>query len=473
MKYFRFSRFSLAFGLFAMLGAAPAANAGLLDDLPIGTGYSAWELCTRVLHSGDELSRVQPNYLAPKVSPLPYLWRVDVAEQQVEVKTWVPFLSDTRAAVLRPGLGCTLVPPGVTVEEIRNQPFAPLELPPATQAAWPLGEGEAEYASLATDRAALLQRLGDNVFSDPSDTPAERQNTIAFLVAHEGRLIYERYAAGYHREQPQLGWSMTKSVTALLAAAMATDGMLRFDEPVGLPQWEGTPKAKITWKQLLNMAPGLQWDEGYGGASDATLMLFSTADQGQWAADLPLVDEPGTKFVYSTGFSNIAMLRLKQLHGSHQALYDYYQKRLFLPLGIRNGVIEPDASGTPVAGSRGVLRPVDWLRLGQLVAQRGQWNGEQLIAPELTDFLVAPSPASKEYGGMIWLHGWADIPADLRPRLPEDIAMFLGHMGQRVIVVPSRNLVIVRLGASFDSERERRTTLSAVADLVVALDATQ
>src|SRR5262245_58646609 len=116
------------------------------------------------------------------------------------------------------------------------------------------------------------------------------------------------------------------------------------------------------------MAPGLRWFEGYGGASDATEMLFSQPDQGAWAADRELTSPPGTVFTYSTGFSNIAMLRMRQLlGGSHQAVYDYYQQRLFRPLAIRGGVIEADASGTPVGGARGLLRPVDWLRLGQLI----------------------------------------------------------------------------------------------------------
>src|SRR5262249_4980069 len=153
-----------------------------------------------------------------------------------------------------------------------------------------------------------------------------------------------------------------------IAGLFARDGKLALDAPVGLSRWKGTPnKAAITWRQLLNMAPGLSWFEGYGGASDATEMLFSHADQGAWAADRPLVDKPGTHFVYSTGFVNIAMLAMREsLGGSSQELYDLYQRELFAPLGIRGGVIELDASGTPNGGARGILRPVDWLRLGQL-----------------------------------------------------------------------------------------------------------
>ena len=169
---------------------------------------------------------------------------------------------------------------------------------------------------------------------------------------------------------------MTKTVTAMLAGVFVRDGKIDIEAPVGLPRWQGTPKAAITWRQLLNMAPGLAWFEGYGGASDATEMLFSRADQGSWAADREQTSQPGTLFNYSTGFTNIAMLRMRQLAGgSHQAIYDLYQRELFAPLGIRRGVIEPDGTGTPVGGARGMLRPVDWLRLGQLLANDGTWNG--------------------------------------------------------------------------------------------------
>ena len=110
---------------------------------------------------------------------------------------------------------------------------------------------------------------------------------------------------------------------------------------------------------------------------------------------------PGTVFNYSTGFATVATLAMKQvLGGSHQALYNCYQQRLFAPPGIRNGVIEPDASGTPMGGDTGVLRPVDWLRLGQLV----------------------------------------------------------------VVIVPSSELVLLRMGVSFEKEQSRTQVFEAVAD---------
>jgi hypothetical protein len=200
------------------------------------------------------------------------------------------------------------------------------------------------------------------------------------------------------------------------------------------------------------MAPGFAWFEGYGGASDATEMLFSHADQGAWAADRPQTSPPGTVFNYSTGFTNIAMLRMRQLAGgSHQAIYDLYQRELFAPLGIRHGVIEPDASGTPVGGARGLLRPVDWLRLGQLVANGGTWNGATILTPEYMRFMTAASPASAGYGAFIWRQRSERVDPTVRARLPDDMVWFAGHLGQYTIVVPSAKLVVLRMGVSLGS----------------------
>ena len=462
------ARLRLATLACALSGLASAARADLIDDLPAGTGYAAWELCTRTQQSGDDYLRVRWSYTVPKVQPLPYVWDVDYYPGlKVDVRTFVPFITNKRTALYRKGLGCTLVPPGATEAAVKAQPFKAVTLGTPSAQAWPFGEGPVQNHLNSPALNQLLVRHGDAIFTDTATKASEKQNPLAFLVSRNGHLVYERYAKHYDRNQPQLGWSMTKSLTALIAGLMITDGRLSLDAPVGLPQWSGSAKAAITWRQLLNMAPGLTWNEGYAGASDATQMLFSQPDQGAWAADRTLSTAPGSTFTYSTGFPNIAMLRMKQLlGGTHQALYDYYQQRLFAPLGIRNGVVEPDASGTPVGGARGILRPVDWLRLGQLVAQGGQWNSQTLIHPETMRFLVAASPASDQYGGYIWRQPATEIPDALRARLPTDLVWFAGHMGQFVVVVPSKNLVVLRMGVSFEKDDSRRRVFEAVADLV-------
>ena len=450
-----------------------ARSFGPAQDIPAGTGYSAWELCTRSMQSGEAFAHVQKHYVEPKVKPLPDIWLIaHEPGVRVEVSTRLPTLHHPRAALFRKGLGCTLVPPGVDEAALRAQPFTPAPALPPDARPWPLGDGAVESALLPPQLNAIVERHAAAIFGETSDDLAQHRNSTALLVARDGHLLFERYGQGYTRERPQLGWSMTKSLTAIIAGLLAIDGKLALDAPVGLPQWQGTPKQAISWRQLLNMAPGLDWFEGYGGKSDATEMLFSQADQGAWAADRPLTSKPGATFTYSTGFSNIAMLRMRQLvGGQHQQIYDYYQRRLFAPLGIRGGVIEPDASGTPVGGARGLLRPVDWLRLGQLVLDGGRWNGASLLGADYVAFLTAASPADAGYGGSLWRGAAHVIGPALRARLPDDLIFFAGHLGQFTIIVPSRRLVVVRMGVAIAGTMERDDALAQALDLVTDLSA--
>jgi CubicO group peptidase (beta-lactamase class C family) len=178
------------------------------------------------------------------------------------------------------------------------------------------------------------------------------------------------------------------------------------------------------------------------------------------------VDKPGTHFVYSTGFVNIAMLAMREsLGGNAQALYDLYQRELFAPLGIRRGVIEFDASGTPNGGARGILRPVDWLRLGQLVADGGRWNDTQVLPETWVSFMTAASPADDGYGGFMWRAPSAN--ASVRARLPSDAVWFAGHMGQFVVVVPSQRLLVSRMGVALRGDHDE--VIDQVLELVIDL----
>lgn len=445
-----------------------------LADIPAGTGYAALELCTRTMVTGEAPQQVRTRYLEPRVRPLPSYWDVKRLDgKHVSVATWLPGLEHPRRAIYREGLGCTVLAPGAEEATVRAQRFAPRPAPPPPDdRPWPLGEGPVEDSRLdAADRRVIDAHAARLFDEQVAVTDGAQWNTTSLLVARGGHLHYERYGQGHSRQQRQLGWSMTKSLTAIIAGTLARTGKLSVAAPVGLPAWQGTPKAAITWRALLNMAPGLAWYEGYAGASDATQMLFSEPDQGSWAADRPLTSEPGTVFNYSTGFPNIAMLRMRQmLGGSPQALYDHYQQQLLEPLGIRGGLIEVDASGTPVGGARGLLRPVDWLRLGQLLNNGGTWDGREVLAPEWVRFMLAPSPADAQYGGSLWRLPCPRIEPAVRARLPEDLVFFAGVMGQFVVIVPSADLVVLRMGVSLVThDRNHDPVLNAVLALVADL----
>jgi CubicO group peptidase (beta-lactamase class C family) len=457
-------------GLAVLLVIAAAIGLNRAKDISAGNGYSALELCTRTLVSGQSLELVQKRFVEPKVAQLPQIWKLDIQPTSVTVSATLPGMANPRTAIFRPGLGCTIVPPGTSVEAVRAQAFTLAPDLPQDDRPWPLGEAQPESAALSEPMRAKIEEHAARLFGEEDTALTMNKNTTALLVASDGKLVYERYAHELAREQPQLGWSMSKTLTAIIAGLLQRKGVIALDAPVGLPAWKGTPKESITWKQLLNMAPGIAWFEGYGGKSDATEMLFSQADQGAWAAGLEQTSEPGTVFTYSTGFTNIAMLRMRQLvGGSAQAIYDLYQRELFAPLGIRHGVIEPDANGTPVGGARGMLRPVDWLRLGQLMANNGAWNGTPIITAEHAQFMMAASPAASEYGGFMWREDSPRIEPEVRAKMPDDMVWFAGHLGQFMLVIPSKKLVVLRMGVSvggtMDYDLARVQTFALATDL--------
>lgn len=192
------------------------------------------------------------------------------------------------------------------------------------------------------------------------------------LVAKDGRLIHERYADRYHQDQPQLGHSMTKALTALIAGRMIAQGHFTLDDHPPVPQLSEGGKQAITWRHLLTNSSGLAWTEGYIGQTTMARMLYDEGQQAAFTASQALAYPPGQVYRYSAGAFGIASQGMREkLGGSAQAAYDHYQTQLFAPLGIRNGVIEVDVQGTPIGGSRGVLRPRDWLRLGQLILNEG------------------------------------------------------------------------------------------------------
>lgn len=451
-------------------GLALFVRYGPTRDIPVGTAYAAWQLCSRTRVAGQEFARVRDEYVAPTVDPLPSFWKIDRRDDGVRVSADLPALSYSRRALYREGLGCSVVPPATLPGALAKQVTARASAGEASDAPWPGGEGAVETIALPETFDPILRRHQEVIFDRTRDA---HTHTTALLVAHRGRLIYEQYNEGMTRENLQLGWSMTKTITALLVGLMEGDGELNSKASVGLPQWEGSKKAAITYRNLLTMTPGLDWRESHGGGSQNTEMLFGRVDGGAYAAAQPLKHAPGTTFVYSTGNASIVMLRLRQLLGGEpQPLYDYIQQRLFTPLHVRGGLIEMDASGTPVGGARGFLRPVDFLRMGQLIAQGGRWEGSQLVPEDFIQFMVTPSPIEPGYAGGLWTRDGTYVLPEHRSRLPQDFVAMVGYGGQLVLIAPSAQLLVLRMGVAHSIQPAQGRVYELFLDLLEHVPAT-
>lgn len=416
-----------------------------IDDLPVGKGYTAKYLCSYLFTSGLDEELVTKRFIAPKVQPLPLIWKIDVnhEERSVNVADHIFLNKSLEArAIYRDGIGCTLVV-DKSDEEVLSHAFTPLSPPelPAEQP-WPYGAAGVTDEAISGLDLARVDTAVASAFIEPEEAP---RNTTSLLVAYDGKLIAEQYALGVTSETPLLGWSMTKSISGTLIGILTDKSLLNLDDAAPIPEWSGTDKADITIRDIIHMTSGLAFNEDYLGFSNVTHMLYQESDQAAYAAQLALEHLPGTHFNYNTGDANLlANIVQNTVGGSLQDAYNFYQKELFHKIDIRSALIEFDASGQFVGGAYAFMTPRDWARLGQLYLQEGNWNGEQVISSEWVNYVNKPSPVTDEYGGQLWLNS----NGNFWPNVPHDAYYFAGHQGQRVAIIPSKKLVIVRTGVT-------------------------
>jgi CubicO group peptidase (beta-lactamase class C family) len=425
--------------------------------IPIGTGYVAKYLCSSTFISGRDPEivfeeDVEPvNILAKMVD-----YRID-REQKSVTSSSIGLFGLT--AIYREGCGCSLVI-GTTAEEMARQKLVPPDFKnkrPKHRAdlSWPAGDrGPVDPSGMGVDLQKLNRAL-DAAFSEPG--PQKPRKTRAVVVVYDGRLIAERYAPGFNRDMPLLGWSMSKTVTNALVGILVRQKRLDIMQPAPVPAWQkdDDDRKKITLDQLLRMSSGLKFEEEYLPLYDATYMLYGSYDFGAYAAARPLEAEPDAKWNYSGGTANIvAGIVRRAVEKEYDYYYRFIYEELFDRLGMYSAVFEPDSSGTFVASSYTFATPRDWARFGLLYMQDGVWQGERIFPRGWVKYTTTPTAGAPrgEYGAHIWLNaGSASDPDDRRwPAAPTDAFAALGFQQQRVIVIPSRKLVLVRFGATTD-----------------------
>ncbi|UTV59931.1 serine hydrolase domain-containing protein [Burkholderia arboris] len=431
--------------------------------LPAATGYASHYLCVRVLAGGDGNARA---VFAREVKPINPLfnfvtYRIDRARQTVEAAG----LGVLRAtvALYRPGLGCTLAPADA-LDALRIQGRG-LALPPAAADADnvdPAGD------AVPSDVPPALRSVLERAVAEPS--PGSLRNTLAVVVRQDGKLVGERYAPGVTADTPLLGWSMTKTVTALLAGVLARDGKLTLAQDRLLDDWAspGDPRQAIQLRNLLQWTSGLDYQEGYLPGSDTTKMLYQSTDMARFVASRPLKVAPGREVDYQSGGSVlVAKIVARAVSPQPLDIVPFARARLFEPLGIRTAMMEPDASGTLVGGSYMLASARDWSKLGQLILQHGVWHGTRIVDPDWVRFMATPQAARHDgrLGAHLWLN--AGVGGARRfPSLPEDVTMMDGFNHQLVVIVPSCRAVITRLGATVDRSWD---TERFVADVMASL----
>ena len=429
----------------------------LSDTLPIGTGHTAKTVCSNVFISGRDAQDV----FTEDIAPLHFLFaitdfKVDPDEKSVSADA---FGFAERKAIYRDGCGCTIVN-GLTEDELRQQNIGDINLlkyspEQRSKRPWPAGNHGPLVSLPAGVDAQKLAKAMDAAFAESG--PQNLRKTRAVVVVYKGELIAERYAPGFDVNTPQLGWSMSKSVTNALVGLLVQQGKLELHRPAPVPEWQTAddPRRKITLDQLLRMSAGLEFSEEYAPFSDAVYMFYDSYDFAAYAANKPLEAEPDSKWHYSSGTANIIARIVRQtIEKTHENYYEYLYRNFFDKIGMRSMVMEPDPSGTFVGSSYMFATPRDWARFGLLYLQDGVWNGVRILPEGWVKYSTTPTPRAPrgEYGALFWLN--AGAPSDSSDRMMASVTVDTffarGFQEQRVFVVPSKKLVLVRFGATSD-----------------------
>ncbi len=310
-------------------------------------------------------------------------------------------------------------------------PSQPADVPWPTDT-WPTGPADADVDSDRLD-AAIDRGFG------PNPDPATDVN-LAVVVVHRGLLVAEAYGPDTNADTTLISWSMGKSMVQAMVGFLVADGAIDVDSPAAVPRWADDERATITTRDLLRMTSGLEFVEDYvdDQVSHVIEMLFGEGqhDVAAYAESFPLIHPPGTHFNYSSGTTNIVSALCGRIISD---VSGFLSTRLFDPLGMSSASPKFDDAGTFIGSSFVYATAQDFARFGYLYLRDGVWNGRRLLPEGWVDAARTPiEPDVHEvrwYGEHWWL--WDDTTAAFACQ---------GYEGQFIVVVPDRDLVVVRLG---------------------------
>jgi CubicO group peptidase (beta-lactamase class C family) len=315
-----------------------------------------------------------------------------------------------------------------------------------------------------------LKAALDHAFEEPSGPPFRR--TKAVVVVRDGKVIAERYAAGIGIDTPLLGLSMTKSVVNALIGILTQQGLVTPSMPAPIPEWHGAddPRREIEVEHLMRMTSGLDLDETNSGFDPASRM-FLRDDTAAYAVSARMIAPPGTRWHYSSPTTQILARIIRDAVGGPEQTLALAWRELFNPLGMRNVTLEFDGAGT-LQGSTWMLASArDWAKFGLLYLNDGVVGGKRILHGDWVDFCAAAT-LDTDYAAGFWTNRSEHPNAKGRARLgiPRDAFLASGDLGQRIVIMPSQHLVVVRLGDSVDPTGDIRGLGRLVKEVIAAVE---
>lgn len=449
----------------ALSATALTAGARAADAPRIVTGFVANTLCTGTFVTGADPDRLFAETTAglPGVSFISWAigYHVDRTRKQV---TATVFGGVESRAVHREGMGCYLAHGDAPAEaSLPKAPPAPALLP------------EVAGAALVEPKDPALKRVLDNAFIEPAQPPF--RNTKAVVIVKDGKVIAERYADGYSKDAPILGFSMTKSVISALTGVLVRKGKIAVNDPAPIAAWRmpDDPHRAITVDHLLKHTSGLAMGSSLSSSlmsafAPVNRMKFSERDMAGYAATASLEAAPGTHWNYHDGNTVLLSRIIRDATGTRASdVMQFARRELFEPLGMRSAVMEFDATGTPEGSSQMLATARDWARFGLLYLNDGVVAGRRILPEGWVDYSANLVPeAWVGMGAGFWTNRGDSKGSRYRTSLgmPKDAFYASGTFGQYVVIVPSERLVVVRLGVTgpmYDIEGVSRLIADVIA----------
>lgn len=410
------------------------------------TGYASKNLASNVFLAGRDA------YLVNKIDhdmPLIGLAKSEINPKENAATASVYGLLP-RKSVYKDGLGAVLTNESY---DSHNFKIIPKRLERSDSLPFPYGNNGIVDTMLQNVDYDKLEYVLSSELSDSI------QKTRSLLVVHKNHIIGEKYIDGFTKDTKILGWSMTKSILGTLYGILEYENKITLDyKPFPMVLDTNGPKEEITLNHLLRMQSGLAWDEDYFKISDVTRMLFLDSDMTKAQADNNVIAQPTEIWNYSSGTSNLLSGILRKQFKTHQEYLNFPYSILIDRIGMHSMLIETDLEGNFVGSSYGWATTRDWAKFGLLYLHKGDWNGDQLFSEEWIAYVTKPTKHSNgTYGAHFWLNAEGKYPD-----LPRDMYSANGFQGQRVFIIPSKDVVIVRTGLEEQSDEQFNTLIGNI-----------
>jgi CubicO group peptidase (beta-lactamase class C family) len=436
----------------------------------LGAASYAKILCSAVFVSGRDVDEARQNsaYILMNAPDRDKPIKVDVDRQATRVRVTIDGV--TRTAAFYGDQGCVIHP--IDHDGIRFTPVrVETTLPNADSQPWPMGDAPSREPWSAPLDRATVQAAVDLAFSDPAGL------TAGMVVVYKGQIVGERYMAGITKDTQLESWSMGKSLTAALVGLVIRDGAFSLDDPAPVPEWRrpGDPRGAIRVRDVMRMSSGLsftgqddRWMDPTWQYHDHFFIYAGAVDAFKYSISSPLEFSPNTVGRYrNSDPMTLGFLVRQAVETRGEEYLTFPQRALFDKIGIRRQVLEPDPWGNFLLSGYDYGTPRNWARLGLLYLRDGVWNGQRLLPEGFTKFVSTPAPAWRrpEYGGQFWINGVGQW------NLPRDAYFMSGAGGQHTFIVPSHDLVVVRMGHQRGSAVGSKLLNQSLAAIVAAVDA--